>query len=275
MIRDRFFCPNCQLEEVPVLVVRPWYNCPDCHTISPRKDMLTKRTAKLVLAGSNAINTVSPVFLASGSLFDGSQLTTQLTTSAFASTTNARYAICIASVSNTAVPTSVAFTSGNATSAVSVTDGVLFSSIWYTNSGDITAGQAADTVVVTWGAFAPLSASVTVTRLDKSATASVLDRTKTGFGIGTSIASGNSSVLVANNELAIACICSLESTSDPVVGWLNSFSAFRRTGTDGNPGSDNVLSQGHLSPAGGIVNAKGTIAAGPEWVVSVATFKTA
>tara|TARA_R110000868_G_scaffold225369_1_gene477578 strand:+ start:87 stop:929 length:843 start_codon:yes stop_codon:yes gene_type:complete len=101
MIRDRLYCPNCQMEEVPVLVKTPWYNCPDCQTISPRAEMLTKRTAKLALAGTSGAGPQDiNLGFSSSSMFsqsDPTQIIGSISTAALNIVKGRTYVVCYGS----------------------------------------------------------------------------------------------------------------------------------------------------------------------------------
>lgn len=50
--RIHFYCPGCGAEELPVLIQTPYYNCPDCQTITPRDKLDRKRRNNYLLAGA-------------------------------------------------------------------------------------------------------------------------------------------------------------------------------------------------------------------------------
>mgnify|MGYP001167294125 FL=1 len=275
MIRDRFYCPNCQLEERPVLIVTPWYNCPDCNTISKRADLLSKRTAKLVLAGALVYPTISPVSLGTGTLFDATQLTTSLVSSPFATKAGDRLVVCVASFLNGAAPSSVTFTGGNATLAIAVNDGTLFSSIWYTNFADISTNTAVDNAVVTWAATAPISAAITVTRLDGSAKTSVLDKTKSSITTTTLITTGNFANSTLKGDTAISAIAVLEQLSDTPLRHEQPFVFAARTATTDGGGSDCSINEGRWTNATGIYSARATQSLSIQAAIAAASFKAA
>ena len=211
MIRDRFYCPVCQMEEMQVLVKTPWYNCPDCRTISARADMLTKRTAKLALAGTGR---QSPFSLVNAGQANDEVLpggTISVTTSIRNIGANQTILAFISCVGSTAAPTSVLIQGSDAMTLVTQagTGGVTRMGV-YRFSGTLTVPGALQQVVAAWAVTLPTEATIVVMLLSGADTTP--DKAASFENTGTTFTSGAAGNTTTANELLVGSLSSFDAS---------------------------------------------------------------
>jgi len=283
MGRLELLCPNCETPARPSLMQPPpeMFTCETCHETTLRKNLKQQRYESLVVAGTGPIyGGAGATNLATGSMIDAAQLTTTLTSGTFTSRVGDIYVVSVASSLNSADPTSVKSGAGanTLTKAASANSaGAIWVSIWYSNAADIGTAGAGDTMVATWGGTLPAAAVMSVSRLTRSATVSVLDKTKTASGTGPSFNSGLTTALTSINEYAAAALAVFEDLSAGAPSWTNPFGGALAVHCASIPGGDVSLYEGRaqlLSAAA--TRAGGTIPSGEiDWVIALATFKPA
>ena len=264
------------MEEVPVLIRTDWYNCPDCKTISPRKDMLTKRTAKLSLAGVIP-STPYLVFQASGTMVDDAQGTSTVSTGQFDTDKTRQYVVAVSAASSTGAPTSVSY-DGLVTQLTLLKSAVTALghnvSLWLynpdPNSGDGTGGV----MTAQFGVTLPTAACIACYQLVGAITSNTLDASASATGTSTSPASG-AAVSTKVGQIAIGAIATNGSTAvtsawkDGVTGILNlptTTSAIRNTRLDVG-----ILPLPYL----GSLNASLTVTPSSPWAAVAVTLRSA
>ena len=235
MIRTKYYCPSCQMEEMPVLVRTEWYNCPDCQTISKRKDMLTKRTAKLALAGSNALPVIPVTLVSTASMTDGAQLTASIVSGSFSTVAGD---LLIAYL----VTWGGSDDSGNTGATVSNGEGPMVNQLT-AGANAALCGNLFSHLVTTSGSRTILF-SFDNSPLPKSATLAVYRARLAGKTLGldssailrtastTTPSSGLSGVLLASNDTALAFIGSTQNTADTAPTLSGGFVSDGRDGTN-------------------------------------------
>ena len=258
------------MEEMQVLVKTEWYNCPDCREISRRDQMLTKRTAKLALAGTNAFDTPTLTLVATGALTDVGQATATCVTTNFASRVGDRLLVVVSHFAATASPTSVA---GSASSNLTLinengTSLGLILSTYYSLVGTFPTAVASDAITVTWGVAFPQGARVAVFRIGNVRSPG-LDKESSAFATSTSPASGATAALATAPQLCVGMLA--HDTFSNTVSWKNGFGGIHTIDAVTPIPGISVATLPYNSKTG--INATATLGTSRDWAASVATFR--
>lgn len=217
--RIEFFCPGCGAPEVPVLVATPYYNCPNCETITPRDKLDRQRRNNYLLAGTGPLFgvTVLQSFSVDNTVAQDVVLSSPLPVAA----ANGDLLVAAVCSSGSSTPIVVKWGTDTMTAAIEATDileGGFYTLSAFTNTSpqtitfDFTAGTACDEMCAL------------IFKINGQASSSPIDQTKVTHGpSGTGVfTSGNTAALADFNELSVGLYMGTLSTN-PTFSFAKTF----------------------------------------------------
>ena len=260
------YCPACGAAEKPVLVVTPFYACPDCETVTPREQLEFKRKNHYVLAGTGGPVPITVVALGTQTMFDGTAATNNITTTALNFLAGDYVVVSIVTYGGDEATLRPDINLAGSLAVVNADASAGGSSDVYAaifSFRNATAG--AKTVAANFlGSFNPVSAAMTVTVLRSNGLIRP-DAAKATYSSsgGTLCTSGTLPDNIADNEIAFAVAASQNRSSATPASWVspgNRFTTLHRAGTDTGV-NDCTVETATLRPALSPTIARATIPA--------------